>query len=141
MVLLLFCAATRKHAAAREVFQKIPADSVHVIHKEWQLRVSTINQLATCTMTSYFYEQNPSEFCCLLFLSCSDFCFVTLGVPNDAIVQMAYYLRYQFCCFYKRLQRSNVLIRRLSGTPLLGVATLFQKCCLLKNLIQPMIRC
>ena len=44
MVLLLFCAATRKHAAAREVFQKIPADSVHVIHKEWQLRVSTINQ-------------------------------------------------------------------------------------------------
>ncbi|CAH3035204.1 unnamed protein product [Porites lobata] len=30
--------ATRKHPAAREVFQKIPADSVHVIHKEWQLR-------------------------------------------------------------------------------------------------------
>ena len=65
-MVLLFCAATRKHAAAREVFQKIPADSVHVIHKEWQLRVSAINQLATCTLTSYFYyDQNPSEFCFL----------------------------------------------------------------------------
>ena len=140
MVLLLFCAATRKHAAAREVFQKIPADSVHVIHKEWQLRVSTMNQYVT--MTSYFYyDQNPSEFCCLLFLSCSDFCSLTLGVPNDAIVQMAYYLRYQFCCFHKRVQRSNVLIWRRSGTPLLGAAKRFQKYCLLKNFIQLMICC
>lgn len=65
-MVLLFCAATRKHAAAREVFQKIPADSVHVIHKEWQLRVSAINKLDTCTLTSYFYyDQNPSEFCFL----------------------------------------------------------------------------
>lgn len=33
--------ATRKHAAAREVFQKIPVDSIHVIHKEWQSRGGT----------------------------------------------------------------------------------------------------
>lgn len=33
--------ATRKHAAAREVFQKVPADSIHVIHKEWQIRGGT----------------------------------------------------------------------------------------------------
>lgn len=30
--------ATRKHAAAREVFQKIPSDSIDVIHKQWELR-------------------------------------------------------------------------------------------------------
>ncbi|XP_015757940.1 PREDICTED: nuclear pore complex protein Nup107-like [Acropora digitifera] len=29
--------ATRKHAAAREVFQKIPPDSIDVIHKQWEL--------------------------------------------------------------------------------------------------------
>ena len=76
MVLLLFCAATRKHAAAREVFQKIPADSVHVIHKEWQLRVSAINQQATYTMTSYFYhDQSPSQFCFFFFSLVQSFVF------------------------------------------------------------------
>ncbi|XP_067027190.1 nuclear pore complex protein Nup107-like [Acropora muricata] len=29
--------ATRKHAAAREVFQKIPPDSIDVIHKQWEI--------------------------------------------------------------------------------------------------------
>ena len=44
--------ATRKHAAAREVFQKIPVDSVHVIHKEWQLRVSSADY-SQCTVVSF----------------------------------------------------------------------------------------
>ena len=42
-------AATRKHAAAREVFQKIPPDSIDVIHKQWELTVGL------SLIAAYFY--------------------------------------------------------------------------------------
>lgn len=41
-------AATRKHAAAREVFQKIPPDSIDVIHKQWELTVGLSLIAAYC---------------------------------------------------------------------------------------------
>ena len=41
-------AATRKHAAAREVFQKIPPDSIDVIHKQWEITVGLCQIAAYC---------------------------------------------------------------------------------------------
>ncbi len=32
--------ATRKHSAAREVFNKLPSDSIDIIMKSWQMQVS-----------------------------------------------------------------------------------------------------
>ena len=50
IVIMIFflSAATRKHAAAREVFQKIPPDSIDVIHKQWEITVGLCQIAAYC---------------------------------------------------------------------------------------------
>lgn len=47
-MIFFLSAATRKHAAAREVFQKIPPDSIDVIHKQWELTVGLYLIAAYC---------------------------------------------------------------------------------------------
>ena len=41
VTLLYTVAAMRKHMAAREVFHKIPANSVEVIQRNWKMKVCT----------------------------------------------------------------------------------------------------
>lgn len=40
----LFCyVALRKHEAARNIFEKLPEDSIDVVHRQWQMKVNVAN--------------------------------------------------------------------------------------------------
>lgn len=39
LFLSIFSPAVKKHAAARELFDKLPADSIDVIYKMWHAKV------------------------------------------------------------------------------------------------------
>ena len=60
-MIFFLSAATRKHAAAREVFQKIPPDSIDVIHKQWELTVGLYLIAAYCYQVLNCSYSSPRE--------------------------------------------------------------------------------